>query len=159
MIKLTQVILVWISLRTVRFSIFGIAILYSYVLGCRSNKSSQDFDTVECNCDSVFFLNDEVKISLSARAWGIAGNHEQINIFSNVSSDTVKLFTSEAFYRKVGSDSLVVYAPQSAIPTGAKSKIGKVKVHLIGLNTHAEVVDYSTNYNHYGLTRISAINK
>jgi hypothetical protein len=159
MIKSIQKILAWINLKTIRFLLFVVVFFASLFCGCQSKRSSSGVNTEESMIDSLDFLNSKVKIYLTARAWGIAGNHEEIRIFGKQTLDSINLYTSEVYYKKAANDSLIVYVPQSAIPSDVKENIGEVEVHLISLNTQAEVMDYSSNYSKYGLIRISAINK
>jgi hypothetical protein len=154
--KSIRKILVWINLNTTNSSLFLTLIVASCFACCQSRKSTSGINTVESTIDSVDFIELNSRIYISARVWGITGNHEQISIYSNSSLDSIKIYTSEGYFKKVR-DTLTIYVPQSAIPAEVKKYIGKVKVHLISLGTQEEVNDYNANYLKYGLTKISAI--
>src|SRR5688572_12745009 len=126
--------------------------------GCWCNDSGPDLDTLVSNIDSVEFENERT-IYLLAKEWGLAGNHEQLSIYSSNSPDTIIIHTSKAYFKKAGNDSLVVYAPESLIPDDIRSNIGNVKVNLIGLRSYDEIQDYDARYREYGLIKIYALEK
>ena len=159
MTKLTLKILGWINSRKMVSTSCAIAIVGGFFHNCQSSESKSGFNTVEQKVDSLDFSTTSGRIYLSARQWGIAGNHEQIDIWGSKSSDTITLFTSEVYYRKAGRDSMIVYAAQSSIPARVNNAIGEITVHIIGLNTQNEVLDYSANYRGYGLAKLSALDK
>ncbi len=101
-------------------------------------------------------LRDEGSpLFLRAKVWGIAGNHEQIvlsqfnNDVPNKTDDYI-FYTDEIFY-KVENNTLIVYAAYSSISEPV-SKIPNVIVKA--LKTGEDILDYSANYQKYGLERI-----
>lgn len=101
-------------------------------------------------------------IYISARYWGLTGDHQEI-ILSNspinpahksYSKDKVYIFyTSEIFYKIESGQNLTIFAPESTI----SEPINKIlNVSVKGLKTAEEIKDYNKNYQKYGLKRISA---
>lgn len=100
-------------------------------------------------------------IYVSARYWGLTGDHQEI-VLSNspinskhrsYSKDESYIFyTSEIFYKIVNDSNVTIYATESSI----SEPVNKIpNITLEGLKTADEIRDYNTNYQKYGLERIS----
>lgn len=121
------------------------------------NWRKEEFMPAKENTISINLGNESRPLFLRAKVWGVAGNHEQIvlsqsnNNVPNKTDDYI-FYTSEVFY-KVGNDNtVIVYATESSISEPV-NKIPNVTVK--GLKTADEIRDYNTNYQKYGLERIS----
>ena len=121
------------------------------------NWRKEEFMPAKENTISINLGNESRPLFLRAKVWGVAGNHEQIvlsqsnNSIPNKTDDYI-FYTSEVFY-KVGNDNtVIVYATESSISEPV-NKIPNVTVK--GLKTADEIRDYNTNYQKYGLERIS----
>lgn len=121
------------------------------------NWRKQEFMTAKENTISINLGSESKPLFLRAKVWGVAGNHEQIvlsksnNNVPNKTDDYI-FYTSEVFY-KVGNDNtVIVFATESSISEPV-NKIPNVTVK--GLKTADEIRDYNTNYQKYGLERIS----
>lgn len=111
----------------------------------------------------ISFADSEDKLYLSARAWGLAGNHEEI-VLSNVKlSDDHKsyskqncyiFYTSSIYYKIEDGKNLVVYVNQNSVsePTNF---ISDIKIKFKDLKTAKELQDYAENYDKYGLVKVS----
>ena len=105
------------------------------------------------------------KIYISARAWGVSGNHQEIILSSNpISSehrgsskeDNYIFYTSEIYYKKEGENKLLVFASNSSISEPKKFN-SSVQIILKGLKTSDELKDYEVNYKKYGLEKASIL--
>lgn len=121
------------------------------------NWRKEEFMPAKENTISINLGNESRPLFLRAKVWGVAGNHEQIvlsqsnNNVPNKTDDYI-FYTSEVFY-KVGNDNtVIVYVTESSISEPV-NKIPNVTVK--GLKTADEIRDYNTNYQKYGLERIS----
>jgi hypothetical protein len=101
--------------------------------------------------------NEGAPLFIRAKVWGIAGNHEQIvvsqsnNKLPDKTNDYI-FYTSEIFY-KVGKDNnVIVYATESSISEPVNTI---PNVIIKGLKTYDEINEYKTNYQKYGLERMS----
>jgi hypothetical protein len=119
------------------------------------------------NEDIVEFPELNEKVYIRARAWGLAGNHEEIIISTTpiekdrqaVKGEDYIFYTTEIYYQKKGTDTLMVYADASTIgkiPNGLRTTINIVPV---GLKNYGEVKQYKQNYKEYDLNKISVYNE
>jgi hypothetical protein len=121
------------------------------------NWRQEEFIPAKENMTSIKLGNKNSPLYLKAKIWGVAGNHEELVLSQSDSSlpnitDDYIFYTSEVFY-KIESDSHVtIYATESSISEPV-NKIPNVTVK--GLKTANEIRDYNTNYQKYGLQRIS----
>lgn len=102
------------------------------------------------------------KVYVSARAWGLAGNHEEIILSTSPISNEHRayskdecfiFYTSEVYYTKKGVDTLLIYVDyKSKAPPNLSTKI---KIEQIELKDNAEIQDYKKNYKNYGLSKVS----
>jgi hypothetical protein len=121
------------------------------------NWRKEEFMPAKENTISINLGNESRPLFLRAKIWGVAGNHEQIilsqsnNNVPNKTDDYI-FYTTEIFY-KVGNDNtVIIYAIESSISEPV-NKIPNVTVK--GLKTADEIRNYNTNYQKYGLKRIS----
>ena len=102
------------------------------------------------------------KVHISARAWGIGGNHEEIILSTSPISNEHRayskdecfiFYTSEVYYTKKGADTLLIYVDyKSKAPIKLSTKI---KIEQIELKDNAEMQDFKNNYKNYGLSKAS----
>lgn len=104
------------------------------------------------------------KVYISARAWGLTGDHEEIilstspisNEHRSYSKDEYFIFyTSEVYYKKEGVDTLLVYAGASTISAPPKGLSTSIKIIQKELKDYDEVRDYKMNYKKYDLSKVS----
>lgn len=110
------------------------------------------------NIERILIFNTVDSIYISARTWGLAGNHEEIvfsetSISPNEKEKQYIFYTDEVFYKSDNS-SLVIYAPKSGIKESI-IPFKNIEVKIKGLKTADEIRDYSINYEKYGLSKIS----
>lgn len=107
------------------------------------------------------------KIYVSARAWGVSGNHQEIILSgAPISSkhreyskeDNYIFYTSEIYYKKEGQGKLIISAPNSSV---SKPKNFNSSIHIVlkDLRTADDLKDYEKNYKKYGLQKISILDK
>ncbi len=94
---------------------------------------------------------------LSARIWGIAGNHMEIVLSQSSNNLHDKeldyiFYTSEVFYKVENDSNIILYAPECDI-SEPLNKIPNVTIK--GLKKADEISNYNRNYKKYGLSRIS----
>jgi hypothetical protein len=115
------------------------------------NEAVVDFDE----------LNE--KVYFRAKAWGLAGNHEEI-ILSTSPIDKTRaslkgidfiFYTSEVYYKRQGIDTLLVYAASSSIAQPPEKLSARVNIVPMELKTNDEIKDYEMNYKKYGLEKLS----
>lgn len=126
------------------------------------SKTGADF-IVQGKTNEYVINYDELnqKINIRAKAWGLAGNHEEITLClsprdeqtSSSSDDCIRFYASEIYYKKAGSDSLLVYVDASAVPKDHKNFLGPIKIVVTELKNGDEVLDYATNYEKYELSK------
>jgi len=98
-----------------------------------------------------------------ARAWGLAGNHQEIVIanfpITNFEYDrervVVYLASTELYYKKVGRDTLEIQVDSPAdLPRGFSSKV-KIKQVRLDFATQNEARVYADNYKENGFSKVS----
>lgn len=115
------------------------------------------------NEDMIDFSELNTTIYIRAKAWGLAGNHEEIILSTSpidkerpsIKDEDIIFYTTEVYYKKQGVDTLMVYADASSIsklPDNLKTSINIVPV---GLKNNSEIQEYKKNYRKYGLKKIS----
>lgn len=129
------------------------------------------FKSVDVNMEPLV-KNEEVvfndlgeKLYLRAMAWGVAGSNNEIIISespinpadrkSEKGSDYI-FYTTELYYKKLGEDTLLVYAEASSIGKEPENYSGKVKIVPVRLKTYDDSKEYAKNYKKYGLNKLSA---
>lgn len=111
----------------------------------------------------VNFNNTNSNLYFSARAWGLAGNNEEIHLSSSPFTETKQtvkdenyvFYTSELYYKKKGKDTLIVYVGTSAISKPPRNFNTPITIQQIELKNYDEVKDYEKNYKKYGLSKVS----
>jgi hypothetical protein len=113
----------------------------------------------------VEFKELDEKVYIRAMACGIAGNHNEVILSAEpIIPETRKsekekdyiFYTTEVYYKKQGSDTLLIYAQESSMGKCPDNFTQKVKVVTIKIKTYDEAKDYEKNYKAYGLLKVSA---
>ena len=116
------------------------------------------------NYQTIYFPEAGERIHTVARIWGITGNHEEVRLCSrpfefgkrDQTSECLVFHTDRIYYKKDGGTSLRVFAPGSSIPPGISTSVGKVRVSVKELKTYDEIRNFEQNFEHYGLSTLSA---
>ena len=111
----------------------------------------------------INFGKQNKKLFILAKAWGVAGNHEEIVLSTNHIEDGKQyskdecfvFYTAEIYYKIQGLDTLYVYADESSWSEKPKNFNSSIKIIQIGLKNYDEASDYNINYKKYGLSKIS----
>lgn len=127
------------------------------------------FMLYSCESNSGKIINDYIidfdnnnKIYVSARAWGMTGNHQEI-VLSNMvidkehrsySKDEVFIFYSSEIYYKKNENELIIYTNLSSVSRPKKFK-SPIQIIIENLKNSKELQDYEKNYLKYGLEKIS----
>jgi len=106
------------------------------------------------------------KVYLSGKAWGLAGNHEEIIISTSPIDNSRKpiigkdfiFYNSEIYFKRRGLDTLLVYAESSSISKIPENLSSRIKVIISKLKTYDELKDFQINYRNYGLTKFTMYN-
>lgn len=135
----------------------------AYFILVNINHKTDNFEVVRNNVE-VSFDSLNTNIFMSARAWGISGNHEEIILSNQIigkehqsysKSECYIFYTSDIFYKKIGENSLIVYAAQSSI-SEPEDFVSPIEITVIPLKNSREINDYLNNYEKYGLSKISS---
>lgn len=130
-------------------------------------RSVQEIDIPSTLNEAVVSFDElNEKVYFRAKAWGLAGNHEEIIISTSPIEKTrgalkgvdFIFYTTEVYYKKQG-DTLLVYAAASSIVQPTAKLYTQISIVPMGLKTNDEVQDYEMNYKKYGLTRLSVYNE
>lgn len=147
-------------------AVLGLVVLVVFVMSgviLSSMSSSVSSLSPEANEYVIDFESLEEKIYIRARAWGLAGNHEEI-ILSNepiknkhleyfYDRQFIFLSVTEIYYKKVNEDTLEVYVSyKSEVPPDFRSKVKIKQIEFKDLN---KAPDMKANPEKYGLTRVS----
>lgn len=146
---LKKILLLLLLLFIVAVIVVGVKIYYDL-------SEANILDTKE-KTEILTFENGK-KIYIRAKVWGVAGNHEEVVFSENPITVPDKerdyiFYTNEVVY-KIENNSLRLYACDcdASMPTIIFKDI---QVILKDLKTADEIRDYNTNYQKYGLERIS----
>lgn len=146
---LKKILLLLLVLVVVAVIVVGIKIYY--------DVSKADILGTKEKTEILTFANGK-KIYIRAKVWGVAGNHEEIVFSENPITIPDKekdyiFYTNEVVY-KIENNILRLYACDcdASMPTIIFKDI---EVIFKNLKTADEIRDYNTNYQKYGLERIS----
>jgi hypothetical protein len=108
-------------------------------------------------------LNETLYIR--AMAWGLTADHNEIILSTepilpeNRNSEKDKdyiFYTPEIYYKKSDIDTLLIYADKSSIGNfPLKFTSNNIKIAIKEINDYDESIDYKSNYNKYGLEKLS----
>jgi hypothetical protein len=121
-------------------------------------------DVPKVNYQTIAFTESGSKIYASARAWGLAGNHEEVRLCSapiklgqtGQQGKCIVFYTNEMFYRKEGSERLHVYVDSSSVPNDQLKQLGSVEIVVTELRNVDKINDLEMNNDKYGLASIAA---
>ena len=115
---------------------------------------------VRVNYQTLHFPAIGVTLHMTARTWGITGNHDEVRICDRPvdfnCSGCLVFYSPELFYRKDGTDELVVYVSSSAVPSDQPTRLGSVDVLVHELKTAEQFAKTEMSYEQGGLLRIYA---
>ena len=140
-----------------------IKILLSFALlvSCNSPNKADSFMEGKQSESVLDFGEMNQKVKIEARVWGVAGNHEEISIFqiNETDSDSVNVkqtfYTTELFYRKLGQDTLQIFASSSSYKEEVLHTIGNVILDINPIIGYDQVRAFNSKYKEMGLKRIS----
>lgn len=129
-------------------------LLLMLLLSCDKQKGELliNKDVVEVEGGNLLFI--------SAKSWGLAGNHEEITIsldsIVELPSDNKQhyIFYTDEIYYCVQNKRLKVFAPKSSINIPNNFKL-KQYIDVSGIDNSGELKDYRLNYKTKGLKKIS----
>jgi hypothetical protein len=106
------------------------------------------------------------KIYINTQIFGYTGSSERINISTSplnknktYGKDSLYvIYSDEIYFKKIGIDTLIVFANASSIIPGSLTLKTPVKIIIKELNSYDEIHDYSLNFKKYGLTKFSVYN-
>lgn len=133
-----------------------ITVAAATLIGCTNSSNEQSLPHME----AVSFPAKGEALFIQARAWGLAGNHEQILIRTDSANRAYDqeldyAFVTDEVYYRYTADTLYIYAPSDQMmPPPARWK-SQVTISCNGLLGYDKVMDYRQNYARYGLTRVS----
>jgi hypothetical protein len=112
---------------------------------------------------AVDFEEQNLKIYIGAKTWGLAGNHERITVslspFENnkdyLENKCLIFYTSQVYYKKQGRDTLLLYVAASAVPKKSKVLTSSINIIQVELANYDEIQDYELNYKKHGLSKAS----
>jgi hypothetical protein len=132
------------------------------------NSFLSKFDP-KVDIEIVKYNEIDESIYIKAKAWGLAGNHNEIlistdllendNDCSKENCECMIFYASELYFKKVGKDSLIVYVGASTLPLEKGCLKSQVKVLVKEIKSYNEVQDYSKYYEDYGLSKVSVYSK
>jgi len=91
------------------------------------------------------------KIYMRARIWGILGDHEETRLQSTpvtdgsaCNSDCLVIYSERIFFKQQGTNRLVIYAIESAVPVQRVSNIRSVEIEIHEIKTNDELERIAT---------------
>jgi hypothetical protein len=122
----------------------------------------EDFMPAKENGVTINLGSTDKPVFLRAKVWGVSGNHEEIVLSESnkpTSDKTVDyiFYTSDVYYKTESNSAITLYAPESSISEPV-NKFSNITVNVKGLKSTEEMKDYETNYEKYGLKKISVYN-
>lgn len=135
---------------------FALMLISAIIVICLFFHAIKELDTIsETKTILVRIGDDSNALYLTAKTYGIAGNHEQIVLTK--SKDSVPnhmvdyIFYAPEIYYKEDNAIIYIYAPSSSIVEPIEKKTNVIINEL----RYDEINDYSKHYSRYGLERIS----
>ena len=118
------------------------------------------FPEDKVNYQTLHFPALDATLHMTARTWGITGDHDEVRICDRPvdfnSSGCLVFHSPELFYRKDGTDELVVYVSSSAVPSDQPTRLGSIDVLVHELKTADQFAKTEMSYEQGGLLRIYA---
>ena len=118
------------------------------------------FSPEQINYQTLDFPLSQTKLYMTARSWGITGDHEEVRIcdapikFSETGNCLV-FYAGELFYKRTAENGLVVYVSASAVPKDQPTRLGTIAVKVRELNFDKNAA-MQRDYEQHGLMRIYA---
>lgn len=109
--------------------------------------------------NKVTISNLKTQINIESKTWGLAGNHEIIQLTSMEKCDTIKFYTDQIFYTTRGNDTLVIYTNSSSYSEKPKSICGNIHLDINDLNSYDEIKELERTYQKMKLKRITIYKK
>ena len=122
----------------------------------------EDFMPSKENGVTINLGNTDKPVFLRAKIWGVSGNHEEIVLSESNKTTSDKIvdyifYTSDVYYKIENNSTITLYAPASSISEPV-NKFSNITVNVKGLKSTEEMKDYESNYEKYGLKKISVYN-
>ena len=126
-----------------------IAFLWAPLVGCpEPGPKPLTLDHV------VDFPGMNAKVYIRAREWGLTGDHEetrfQLSPIDNGQpclQDCFVLSASEVYYSTPATDTLHLYAIESAVPKIRPSMLGPIRLDVSEVKSYEELRDYAATHN------------
>jgi hypothetical protein len=122
-------------------------------------KTSNDFYMSEKeNSTTIVCEESGNKLLIRARAWGLAGNHEEIVVSEKnddgltQSNQKLVIYAPKIYYKITKDCKLIIYAPSPSFTT-PKITISDIEISIIGLKNYDEIMEIDKNYKQIGLKR------
>ena len=149
-------------MRRNKIILFGFLLIFGLIYWLAENTFNVGMKSVIKDYVIDFKELDD-KIYISARSWGISGNHQEIILSSSPISSKHRgyskqknyiFYTSEIYYKKTAGNELIVYVSNSLV---SKPKKFSSPIHIVlkDIGTSDELKNYERNYKKYGLEKIS----
>ncbi len=142
--------------KSIVFIILLLTILF--VFGIYINNKLSRFDPL-IETTIIHFPRINKNVYFTAKAWGIAGNHEEIILSENKSSEINKkkdyVFYTPELYYKNENEKLSIYVTKNLTNLPVE-KFNQIEIEIIDVKTADELQDFKRNYKSYGLKKITA---
>lgn len=143
--------------KIILLSFSALIVVFAIIITCHTFHAIKRLDfSSKTETISVRIGSDSNVLYLTAKIWGIAGDHEQIVLSKSKDSSPNHIvdyifYAPEIFY-KVENSIIYIYAPYGSISEPIE-KIPNVVIKELRL--YDEIKDYNNHYSRYGLERIS----
>ena len=117
----------------------------------------------QINYQTVHFPESNSNIYMSARAWGLTGDHEEVRLcteqinfcesFEN--NECITFSTDKIFYRKENPNSLHIYAVSSRISKDQSKRLGQISIVFDELKNYDQINDLENNHEKRGIAMIA----
>jgi hypothetical protein len=116
------------------------------------------------NYQTLPFPELDATIYMSARAWGLTGDHEEVRLCNTPidfrtplnSNNCLVFYTNEMFYQKNALNKLRIRVNSSSIPRDQQNQLGPIRVEIDELKHGDQIKNLELNYDKFGLYSIAA---
>ncbi len=125
-------------------------------LGCNSFPKSEIKDSKQKHNDVVInYESIKESIYINKNSWGVSANHNEMHISSSLGNEKIQIYSTELYYKKMGLDSLIIFANSSSIPKLIPRLNTSVKIEFKEIQRNKEYENMEFNWRDYGFTRVS----
>jgi hypothetical protein len=141
---------------------YSLSFLFAFsLLGCSSFPKSEIKESKQEQNDVVIsYETIDETIFINKSSWGVSANHNEIHVSSSgLGDEKIIIYSTELYYKKIGQDSLIIFANDSSIPKSIPRLNTFVKIGIKGIQSNKKYENIEFDWKDYGFEKVSVYDK